>query len=78
MKSLADFIQYDQKQFSQITDENEMKMILDVAAKLQTLEEEILSHPNAGIYIRKSRAIYLDGFPDDLSKRIINLLKEAF
>jgi hypothetical protein len=73
MNSLNDVIRFQGKRFPELTDEREMKMVLDLAEKLSPLEKEILAHPGGVITIRRTGALIIDSFPPELVKKIRDL-----
>jgi|CXWL01.1.fsa_nt_gi hypothetical protein len=70
MATLIEFIRFEGKRFAEVTDEGEMKMMLQMDEKLQSLESEILQHPKGVINIRKSGVVFITHFPDELLKKI--------
>jgi hypothetical protein len=74
MAKLLDKIKFEGKRFNQVTDEKEMETIIQIAEKLAPLEKEIMQYPGGDIAVTKSRTLFMAHFPDDLTKRIGQLL----
>ena len=66
MATLLDKIKYDNKHYSELTDATGRQKIEELAAKLKTLESEIVKYPNGDIDIMTSGNIFTTSFPCSL------------
>lgn len=72
--TLLDKINFEGKHYSEIKDQSDKQRILDIAAMLQPLEQEIINDPEGEIMLLKPGSSGAFGFEENLSARITKLL----
>jgi hypothetical protein len=75
MATIYDHVYYEKSKYEEVKDQSAKDQIMSVANRLLPLEDEIVQHPEGRITIKASGNQFIAGFPDDLARKIGNLLK---
>lgn len=74
MPQLYDRIKFKEEHFTQDQIKQVKEEILRISKKLKPLEQEIMNDPTGVLYIGRSMVLIIDGFNNDLKRRIIDLV----
>jgi hypothetical protein len=73
MPSLYERFKFNEAHFTPDQIKQVKQEIIKLSEKLKPLEQEILNDPSGVLYIGKSMALMVDGFNNDLKRRIFDL-----
>jgi hypothetical protein len=74
MAGIYDYIYYRDTKASDLTEEKQQDEIVQISNKLKSLENEIVEYGRGRIVLMSSGNVFIDGFEDDLAKKIHRLL----